>query len=350
MTDSAVLWRDVLGRLVRREELPASLAETALGAVLAGDATDAQIAAFAVALRAKGETPAELAALVRAMLAHADHVDWDGPEPLVDTCGTGGDQAGTINVSTIAALIAVGGGACVAKHGNRAASSRCGSADVLEALGVAINLGPAGVTRCLRDAGIGFCFAQRFHSALRHAAAARRELGVPTTFNFLGPLANPAGATRRTVGVSDPAMAERVVGALAELGVERAWVFYGHDGLDELTTTTTSTVHELRDGRISQFEIDPKALGLPLVDRAALAGGDADLNARVVHAVVDGKPGPNRDIALLNAAAALVVAGVAGDLPDGLEAARASVDEGRARAALDAFVRTSVAARDAEAA
>jgi anthranilate phosphoribosyltransferase len=350
MTDSAVLWTEVLGRLVRREELPASLAEAALGAVLAGDATDAQIAAFAVALRAKGETPAELAALVRAMLAHADHVDWDGPGPLVDTCGTGGDQAGTINVSTIAALIAVGGGARVAKHGNRAASSRCGSADVLEALGVAIDLGPAGVTRCLWDAGIGFCFAQRFHSALRHAATARRELGVPTTFNFLGPLANPAGATRRTVGVSDPAMAERVVGALAELGVERAWVFYGHDGLDELTTTTTSTVHELREGTVSEFEIDPETLGLPLVDRAALAGGDADRNAQVVHAVVDGNPGPNRDIALLNAAAALIVAGVAADLPAGLEAARASVDEGRARAALDAFVRSSVAARAAEAA
>jgi anthranilate phosphoribosyltransferase len=350
MTDTAGLWADVLGRLVRREELPAPLAESALAAILAGEATDAQIAAFAIALRAKGETPAELAALVRAMLAHADHVDWDGPEPLVDTCGTGGDRAGTINVSTIAALITAGGGAFVAKHGNRAASSRCGSADVLEALGVAINLGPDGVTRCLRDAGIGFCFAQRFHSALRHAATARSELGVPTTFNFLGPLANPAGATRRTVGVSDPAMAERVIGALAELGVDRAWVFYGHDGLDELTTTTTSTVYELRDGTISRFEIDPAALGLRLVEPAALAGGDADKNAQVVHAVLDGHPGPNRDIALLNAAAALVVAGLAEDLPEGLEAARASVDDGHARAALDAFVRSSVAARDAEAA
>lgn len=350
MTDPHALWTEVLGRLVRREELPASLAEAALTAILAGDATDAQIAAFAVALRAKGETPAELAALVRAMLAHADEVHWDGPQPLVDTCGTGGDRAGTINVSTIAALIAVGGGACVAKHGNRAASSRCGSADVLEALGVAIDLGPAGVTRCLRDAGIGFCFAQRFHSALRHAAAARRELGVPTTFNFLGPLANPAGATRRTVGVSDPAMAERIVGALAELGVERAWVFYGHDGLDELTTTTTSTVHELRDGTISRFNVDPAALSLAVADRADLAGGDADRNAQVVHAVLDGKPGPNRDIALLNAAAALVVAGVADDLPHGLDVARTSVDDGRAHDALDAFVRSSVAARDAEAA
>jgi anthranilate phosphoribosyltransferase len=350
MTDPDALWGDVLGRLVRREELPAPLAEAALTAILAGDATDAQTAAFAVALRAKGETPAELAALVRAMLAHADRVDWDGPQPLVDTCGTGGDRAGTINVSTIAALIAVGAGAHVAKHGNRAASSQCGSADVLEALGVAIDLGPTGVARCLHDAGIGFCFAQRFHAALRHAGAVRREVGVATTFNFLGPLANPAGATRRTIGVSDPSMAERIVGALAQLGVERAWVFYGHDGLDELTTTTTSTVHELRDGSTSMFEVDPAALGLPAADRADLAGGDAERNAQVAHEVLDGKPGPNRDIAVLNAAAALVVAGLADDLAHGLDQARRSIDDGQAQTALDLFVRTSVSARDIEAA
>jgi anthranilate phosphoribosyltransferase len=350
VSDAAALWPDVLGRLMRHEELPASLAEAALDTVLTGDATDTQIAAFGVALRAKGETPAELAALVRAMLAHADHVDWDGDEPLVDTCGTGGDRAGTVNVSTIAALIAVGGGAHVAKHGNRAASSRCGSADVLEALGVAIDLGPVGVARCITDAGIGFCFAPRFHAALRHAATARRELGVPTTFNFLGPLANPAGATRRTVGVSDPAMAERVLGALAELGVERAWVFYGHDGLDELTTTTTSTVHELRDGTLSRFDVDPAQFGIPTVDRGALAGGDATRNAEVVREVLDGKPGPARDIAVLNGAAALLVAGLADDLGDALDAARTAIDDGRAQTALDAFVRASVAARDAEAA
>lgn len=346
---AAALWPDVLGRLIRHEELPRDVAQAALTSILNGDAADTQIAAFAVALRAKGETPAELAALVRALLAHADHVDWDGP-PLVDTCGTGGDRAGTFNVSTIAALIAAGGGASVAKHGNRAASSQCGSADVLEALGVVIDLGPAGVTQCLTAAGIGFCFAQRFHSALRHAATARRELGVPTTFNFLGPLANPAGATRRTVGVSDPAMADRIVGALADLGVDRAWVFYGHDGLDELTTTTTSTVHELRDGTISQFDVDPVGLGIPTAERGTLSGGNADANAQIVDAVLDGKPGPARDIAVLNAAAALVVAGLADDLPAGLERARTSIDEGRARAALDRFIASSAAARAAEAA
>ncbi len=349
MSDPTPLWPDVLGRLARREELDPALAQAALTAILGGQATDTQIGAFALTLRAKGETPAELAALVRAMLAHTErvHVDVD---PLVDTCGTGGDRAGTVNVSTMAALIAAGAGASVAKHGNRAASSQCGSADVLEALGVIIDLGPAGVARCIREAGIGFCFAQRYHRALRFAATARRELGVPTTFNFLGPLANPVGASRRTLGVSDPAMAEPLLGALAELNVERALVFYGHDGLDELTTTTTSTVHELRDGQTRRYEIDPAELGLALVERGALAGGDAAGNAQAVHRVLDGQPGPLRDVATLNAAAALTVADLAEDLHDGLRVARAAIDDGRAAAALDGFVRTSVAAREAEAA
>lgn len=350
MSDPAALWPEVLGRLVRREELPVELAESALGSVLSGEATDAQIAAFATTLRAKGETPAELAALVRAMLARSETVELDDAGPLLDTCGTGGDRAGTVNVSTMAALIAAGAGARVAKHGNRAASSQCGSADVLDALGVVIDLGPKGVARCITEAGIGFCFAQRFHAALRFAAGARRELGVPTTFNFLGPLANPAGATRRTVGVSDPAMAERIVGALAELGVERALVFYGHDGLDELTTTTTSTMFELLDGSIRRTDVDPAALGLARVERAALAGGDAAGNAQAVHRVLAGQSGPVRDIAALNAAAALVAAGLADDLADGLAQAAAALDDGRAAATLEAFVRTSVAAREAEAA
>ena len=341
------LWPEVLGRLLRRDDLPAELAERALGAILTGEATDAQIAGFAVGLRAKGETSEELAALVRTMLRLADRVEVPSDAPLVDTCGTGGDRSGTVNVSTMAALIVAGAGAKVAKHGNRAASSQCGSADVLEALGVVIDLDPAGVTRCIAETGIGFCFAQRFHSALRFAAGPRRELGVPTTFNFLGPLANPAGATRRTVGVSDPAMAERLVGALAELGAEHALVFYGHDGLDELTTTTTSTVFELHDGEVAKYEIDPVALGLVTVEPGALAGGDAGGNAQVVHRVLAGQPGPAREIAALNAAAGLLVAGLADDLAGGLELAFASIDDGRAAATLAAFVRTSVAAREA---
>ena len=339
-------WPDVIGPLLRREELPAECVEWALSTILRGEATDAQIAGFAVALRAKGETTRELAALVRTMLRFAEKVEVSDVDGLIDTCGTGGDRAGTINVSTMAAFVAVGAGARVAKHGNRAQSSQCGSADVLEALGVVADLGPDGVARCIREAGIGFCLAPVFHPALRFAGPARRELGVPTTFNFLGPLANPAGVRRQSVGVSDPAMAERVAGTLAELGAEHALVFYGHDGLDELTTTTTSTVLELRDGTIETREVDPAALGLAVADRSGLAGGDAAGNAQVVHRVLAGQQGPARDIALLNAAAALVVAGIADDLADGVERAAGSIDDGHAAAALDALVRTSVAARE----
>jgi len=335
-----------MGRLLRREDLTDDLATAALSSILAGEATDAQVAGFAVGLRAKGETPAELAALVRTMLSFAERVEVPAGAPLVDTCGTGGDRAGTVNVSTSAALVVAGAGARVAKHGNRAASSQCGSADVLEALGVVIDLGPSGVARCIEEAGIGFCFAQRFHAALRFAATPRKELGAPTTFNFLGPLANPAGATRRTVGVSDPAMAERLLGALAVLGAEHALVFYGHDGLDELTTTTTSTVLELRDGEVTTWEVDPVALGLAAAERGDLAGADAAANAAAVHRVLAGEPGPVRDIVALNAAAGLLVAGLVDDLAAGLELASATIDDGRAAGALEAFVRTSVAARD----
>jgi anthranilate phosphoribosyltransferase len=343
---SAALWPDAIGRLLRREELPTELVEQVMATILSGDATDAQIAGFAVSLRAKGETAAELAALVRTMLRFAERVDLsDGDGPLVDTCGTGGDRAGTVNVSTMAALVAAAAGARVAKHGGRAASSQCGSADVLEALGVVIDLGPEGVARCVREAGIGFCFAPRYHAGLRFAAPARRELGTPTTFNFAAPLANPAGVKRQIVGVSDPAMAERLVAMLSELGAERALVFYGHDGLDELTVTTTSTVHELRDGEVTVYDVDPTELGLPLAEHHALAGGDAAGNAEVVHKVLAGASGPIRDIVSLNAAAALLVADLAPDLGAGVELARSILDDGRAVATLDALVRVSVAAR-----
>jgi anthranilate phosphoribosyltransferase len=339
---TAALWPEVIGRLLRREQLPTELVEQAMSTILSGNATDAQIAGFAVALRAKGETAEELATLVRTMLAFAERVDLsDVDEPIVDTCGTGGDGAGTVNVSTMAAIVAAASGARVAKHGGRAASSKCGSVDVLESLGVVIDLGPAGVARCVREVGIGFCFAQRYHPAMRFAAPVRRELGTPTTFNFLGPLANPAGATRRTVGVSDPVMADRVIRTLADLGVERALVFYGNDGLDELTVTTTSTVFDLADGEVRTYEIDPAELGIPRAERGALAGGDSAGNAQAVHKVF-----PIRDIVTLNAAAALVVADVVGDLSSGVEQARAVLDDGRAAATLEAFVRVSVAARE----
>jgi anthranilate phosphoribosyltransferase len=344
--DDAAVWPEVIGAFLRRESPPASSLDRAMALLLEGQATDAQIAGFAVALRAKGETSAELAVMIRAMLRYAQRVDVSGD--VIDTCGTGGDSAGTINVSTLAALIAAGAGARVAKHGNRAASSQCGSADVLETLGVVIDLGPAGVTRCIEETGIGFCFAPTFHPALRFAGPARRELGVRTTFNFLGPLANPAGVRRQALGVSDPLMAERMIGTLRELGTEHALVFFGHDGLDELTLTTTSTVYELRHGTVRQFELDPAGLGLTVVDRAALSGGDAATNAKVVHEVLAGKPGPAREIALLNAAAALMVAGLAADLSEGIDRGAAAIDDGAVARVLESFVRVSTDARARE--
>lgn len=331
--------------LVRREDLSAAQVAGALATVLAGNATDAQIAAFSVALRAKGETPAELSALVRTMLDFAERVELPAGSPVLDTCGTGGDRSGTVNVSTAAALVAAGAGIRVAKHGNRAASSKCGSADVLEALGVVIDLGPAGVAQSIERAGIGFCFAPRFHPALRFAANARREIGVPTTFNFLGPLANPAGAACRTVGVSDPSMAERVVGALRELGVERALVFFGHDGLDELTTTTTSTVYDLHHGEVRTYDVEPSSLGLAVAAPAALVGGDSATNADHVHRVLAGTPGPVRDIVVLNASAALVAAGAVDDLAAGVDFAATVIDDGRAATALETFVHVTTELR-----
>ena len=316
MTADTPFWPPVLTKLMRGEELTADEAGGALSTILEGRATPAQIAGFAVALRAKGETPAEMAALVRTMLAYADRVEVAGP--LLDTCGTGGDRSCSINVSTLAALVAAGAGARVAKHGNRSATSACGSADLLETLGVAVELGPAGVARCIDEVGIGFCFAPRYHKALRHAGPVRRELGVPTTFNFLGPLANPAGARRQTIGVGDAAMAERMVATLVELGTERALVFFGHDGLDELTTTTTSAVWEIADAEVHYSNFDPTELGIPLAAPEDLVGGDPDTNARLARAILDGEAGPHRDIVVLNSAAALVAAGLAGDLAEGV--------------------------------
>jgi anthranilate phosphoribosyltransferase len=344
---TAALWPEVLGYLARRDDLPELLVEQAMTAILSGEATDAQIAAFGFGLRAKGETPLELATLARTMLGFADRVDLcDLGDAAVDTCGTGGDRAGTVNVSTMAAIVAAAAGAPVAKHGGRAASSQCGSTDVLEALGVVVDLGPGGVERCVREAGIGFCFAGRYHPAWRYVVPVRRELGVPTTFNFLGPLANPARVRRQVIGVADPVMVPRMIGALERLGTTRALVFYGHDGLDELTVTTTSTVHELRDGEVRAYDVDPTDFGITLAGHSALAGGDAARNADVVHEVFGGARGPIRDIVTLNSAAALVAADRVVDLAEGVELAAAVLDEGAAAATLDAFVRVSVAARE----
>jgi anthranilate phosphoribosyltransferase len=350
-TPTSTLWPDVIGRLLRQEDLPPELAEQAMATILAGEATDAQIAGFAVALRAKGETSAELAALARTMLRFAQTVDipLDGPAgPVVDTCGTGGDRSGTVNISTLAALVAAGAGVRVAKHGNRAASSACGSADVLEAFGVVIDLGPEGVARCVEEAGIGFCFAPKYHPALRFAGPARRELGTPTTFNFLGPLANPARVRRRVLGVSDPSMAERMTHTLAELGVERAMVFCGADGLDELTTTTVSTVWELADGAVSTSTLDPREYGIPVAESDEIVGGDAAANVAIAERMLGGESGPVRDVVALNAAAALVVAGAVPDVGAGLDQAIAAIESGKAASVLETFVLTSKAARAAD--
>jgi anthranilate phosphoribosyltransferase len=332
-------WPAVLGPLLRRQDLSEEQAGAAMGSILAGEATPAQIAAFATGLRIKGETPAEVTGLVKSMLAAAAPLE--APGPLLDTCGTGGDRAGTFNVSTLAALVAVGAGRRVAKHGNRAASGRCGSADLLEALGVAIALPPEGVAATLAEVDIGFCFAPVFHPAFRHAAGPRRELGVPTIFNFLGPLTNPARAGHQALGVADPAMAPVMAEVLRRTGTRHAVVFYGHDGLDELTTTTTSTLLDVSADGVRELVVDPVELGLAPAEPEDLVGGDVDRNVAIAKEVLAGHGGPARDMVLLNTAAALVAADAALSLADGLEAAARSIDEGRARGTLDAWVESS---------
>jgi anthranilate phosphoribosyltransferase len=337
-------WPAVLGPLLRREDLSADQAAAALAEIFEGNAAPAQIAAFITLIHAKGETVDELAGMVRTMLDFAEPIPIDGD--VLDTCGTGGSaqrRAGAFNVSTIASFVAAGAGAKIAKHGGRAASATSSSADLLAELGVAIELDAAGIARCVAEAGMGFCFAPRFHPAARHAAPVRRELGVPTVFNFINPLANPARPKRQVVGVSDPSLAEKMLGVLQANGATRAMVVYGHDGLDELTTTTTSTVLELRDGEVRAIEVDPSVLGLGSRGDAP-RGGDAADNADLARRILGGEPGPHREIVLLNAAAGVVTAGLAEDLAEGLERATAALDDGRAAEVLERLVATSSAA------
>jgi anthranilate phosphoribosyltransferase len=334
-------WPGVLGTLAARRDLTTEQARATMAEILDGAATPAQIAGFIVALRMKGETVDELGGMVDAMLAAAERVTLAPDQPVVDIVGTGGDRAHTINVSTLSALVVAGAGGRVCKHGNRAASSATGSADLLEALGVRIDCGPEEVARCVAEAGIGFCFAPRFHPAMRHAGPPRRELGIATAFNFLGPLANPAAVRRLMIGVADPSMSERMVGVLAARGSERVLVVHGDDGLDELTVSTTSTVVELRDGEVREYPVDPKELGIAPAPTEALAGGDPATNAELARRVLAGDAGPHRDVVCLNAAAGLLVAGMVDDLADGLQAARAAIDGGGAAAALDRLVAVS---------
>ena len=336
-------WPLLLGALLRREDLSADHTAWAMDQIMAGDASSAQIAGFVVALRAKGETVEEFDGLARAMLGRATLIDVPGD--IVDIVGTGGDQAHTVNISTMATIVVAGTGARVVKHGNRAASSLCGTADVLEELGVALDLRPADVARVAAEAGVTFCFAPVFHPALRHAAAPRRELGVPTMFNFLGPLGNPARPGFQALGVADRRMAPIMAGVLARRGVE-ALVFRGDDGLDELSTAATSSYWEVRSGAVSPGVLDPTELGVERSAPDALRGGDAKFNAAVVRELLAGRVGPVRDAVLLNAAAALAMLDrgpepLVDRLAAGLRQAAAAVDSGAAAAVLERWIAVS---------
>ena len=343
-------WPSVLGALLRHEDLDAQATQWAMGQIFSGDATPSQIAAFAVALRSKGETPAEMSGLAAAMLDAAHRIEV--PAPAVDIVGTGGDRSHSVNISTMAAIVVAGAGERVVKHGNRAASSACGTADVLEELGVVLALDPEQVAEVARDAGITFCFAQVFHPSFRHAAAPRKEIGVPTSFNFLGPLTNPARPVAQAIGCADLRMAPVMAQVFADRG-SAAVVFRGDDGLDELTVSTTSSVWRVRDGRVEPDTVDPTRLGIDAAPLESLRGGSPAHNAAVVRAVLAGEEqGPIRDAVLLNAAAALVAlddaAGHGTDdlhtaLAAGLERAAASIDSGSGADALARWVRQTQA-------
>lgn len=333
-------WPEVLGALVQGEDLSATQTSWAMSEILAGDATPAQVAGFAVALRAKGETVAEVTGLTDAMYAVATPISVPGR--LLDVVGTGSDRSNSVNISSMAAVVAAGAGATVVKHGNRSASSMTGSADVLEALGIRLDLPPARVAEVAQEAGITFCFAAAFHPSMRHAAGVRRELGIGTTFNFLGPLANPARPAAQAIGCADRRAAPMMAGVFAARGVD-AWVFRGDDGLDELTTTTTSSVWVVHDGVVTEGSLDPAVLDLAPATPADLAGGDVAFNADVFRRTLDGERGPVRDAVLLNAGAALAVHEAPGEpleqaLASGYARAADAVDSGAAAAALERWV------------
>ncbi len=319
------------------EDLTRDRAAEALEAIMSGEAGEAQTAGFLIALRAKGETAQELAGLAQTVRAHAEQVT-PPTGPFIDTCGTGGGRMTTFNISTTATFVAAGAGVAIAKHGNRSATSKCGSADVLEALGARIDLTPDDVSRCLEETGLGFMFAPTHHPAFRHIGPVRRALGVRTIFNMLGPLTNPAGAPRQLLGVVDPAYLQRMGEALAMLGTERALLVHGRDGLDEVSTGAITDVAEVADGRVRTSTIDPAALGFAPPAESALAGGDPAFNAQVLRSVLGGAPGGARDVVVINAAAAIWVAGAAPTLAAALPKAEASIDGGAADERLDAFV------------
>jgi anthranilate phosphoribosyltransferase len=328
--------REAIAALVEGRSLTEAEAAAVMEEIMSGEATPAQFGAFVAALRLKGETVDEIAGMARIMREKARRVHVEGV--LLDTCGTGGDARGTFNVSTAAAFVAAGAGARVAKHGNRAMTSRCGSADVLEALGARIDLSPEQVKACLEETGVGFMFAPSFHPAMKFAAGPRREIGVRTVFNILGPLTNPAGAACQVLGVAEPSLAETMALVLGRLGSRRALVVHGRDGLDEMSISGPTLICELVEGCVRQYEVTPQEVGLTPSDAASVAGGTAEENAAALREVLAGRPGARRDIVLLNAAAGLVALERAAALAEGVALAAEAIDSGAARERLERFV------------
>jgi anthranilate phosphoribosyltransferase len=327
-----------LQKLASGQPLTRAEAEDAFGIIMSGEATASQIGAFLMALRVRGETVHEIAGAVSTMRGKMLKVE--APDGAMDIVGTGGDSSGSWNVSTASAFVVAGCGVPVAKHGNRALTSRSGAADTLAALGVNLELGPEGITKCIDKAGIGFMFAPAHHAAMRHVGPARVELGTRTIFNLLGPLSNPAGVKRQLLGVFAPEWVEPLAHVLNDLGCEAAWVVHG-DGLDEMTLTGVTKVAELKDGKVRCFDVTPEDAGLPRADHSALKGGDSAHNSAALRSLLDGAPGAYRDITLLNSAAALIVAGRTAALREGVEFAAESIDSGKALAALDRLIAVS---------
>lgn len=332
--------QEAIAKVIEGADLGRGEMTDVMNQIMSGEATDAQIGAFLIALRVKGECVDEIAGAASVMREKAMPIVTKH-DVIVDTCGTGGDHSGTFNISTTAAFVAAGTGLCVAKHGNRAATSQSGSADVLSALGVNIEASPETVSRCLDDVGIGFLFAISLHGAMKYAIGPRREIGARTIFNALGPLSNPAGATRQVVGVYSAALTETLAGVLGTLGAERAFVVHGSDGLDEMTLTGPTKVSELRNGSVSTYDVLPGDFGLAQAPADALKGGDADYNAEITRSILNGEEGPRRDIVLLNAAAAIVAGGKAGDLNEGVQVAAEVIDSGKALEKLEGLVAAS---------
>ena len=332
-------WTTTLATLASGNDLTREVTNEAMTAIMAGESTDAQIAAFIVSLRIKGETVEELTGLVAAMREASIKVQVDGPS--VDLVGTGGDRSGSFNISTTAAFIASAAGVQIAKHGNRSASSKAGSADVLEHLGYPLDLAPEATKQMVENHGFGFFFARQYHPSMRHAGPVRSELGIPTVFNFLGPLTNPSSPTRLAIGVSDGTMANKMIHTLKNLGAGTAFVYHGEDGLDELSTSGPSIIHRLKDGEITQAQFTPEDFGVERAGFEDILGGDVDFNAQILTGVLAGEPGPKADIAVVNASAAIVAGGLAEGFQEGVAIAWQAIASGAASAKLEEIIGAS---------